>query len=242
MTKLRAIFFDVDDTLYSTTQFAALARHRAVSAMVAQGIDLPVETVERELGEVISEFTSNYSHHFDKLLLRLPRESWAGINRAILIAAGVTAYHATKSELAPFPGVIPFLSNVSENTDLALGIITHGLEIKQAEKLLLLGVVPYIDRRAIFISDQVGIAKPNPKLYTRALDALGLEPAEAMYVGDNPMHDIDPANDLGMHTARVHRENRFKGVRGRTDANYDIESLGELVGPLADDFGLAVRR
>lgn len=242
MSQLRAILFDVDDTLYSTTQFAALARRRAVEAMVAQGIDLPVEAVARELSEVISEFTSNYSHHFDKLLLRLPARSWAGINRAILIAAGVTAYHATKTELAPFPDVLPFFAAVSEQTDLLLGIITHGLEIKQAEKLLLLGVVPYVDRRAIFISDQVGIAKPNPKLYTRALEVLELAPDEALYVGDNPMHDIDPANEVGMHTARVHRENRFKGVRGRTDANYDIQSLSDLEGPLERDFGLTIRR
>lgn len=209
--------------------------------MVAQGIDLPPEAVERELLEVIAEFTSNYSHHFDKLLLRLPQHSWDGINRAILIAAGVTAYHATKSELTPYPDVLPFFEAVSSQTDLVLGIITHGLEIKQAEKLLLLGVVPWLDRRAIFISDQVGIAKPNPKLYARALHSLGLTPGEALYVGDNPMHDVDPANEVGMHTARIHHENRFKGICGRSKPDYDIQALSDLVPVLARDFDISVR-
>jgi len=235
---LRAILFDVDDTLYSTTAFAALARRRAVEAMVAQGLDLPFEEVTRELYEVIGEFTSNYSHHFDKLLLRLPRESWAGINRAILIAAGITAYHATKSELQAFPDVLPFMARVKAHTDLRLGIVTHGLEMKQAEKLLLLGVLPYIDRGAIFISDQVGISKPNPKLYTKALDDLGLAPEETMYVGDNPAHDIDPPNGLGMITVRMRRENRYTEVESLTRADYDIGSLSELVPALESDFGL----
>ena len=85
MAKLSAILFDVDDTLFSTTQFAALARQRAVEAMVRQGLRMPVSEVRRELNEVIAEFTSNYSQHFDKLLLRLPPNSYAGVNRALIV-------------------------------------------------------------------------------------------------------------------------------------------------------------
>jgi FMN phosphatase YigB (HAD superfamily) len=69
--------------------------------------------------------------------------------------------------------VLPFLRRVHEQGDVVLGVITHGLEYKQAEKLLLLKVVPYLNPAAIFISDQVGISKPNPKLYQRACAALG---------------------------------------------------------------------
>ena len=58
VAKLRAILFDVDDTLYSTTQFAAQARQRACEAMVKQGLRLPVSEVRRELDEVIAEFST----------------------------------------------------------------------------------------------------------------------------------------------------------------------------------------
>lgn len=238
MGKLAAIFFDIDDTLYSTTDFAKRARLRAVEGMVAAGLKLPTAVVQRELDEVIAEFTSNYPNHFDKLLRRLPRESWSGTNRALIIAAGVMAYHATKSELEPFPDVLPFLQAVKERTDLLIGVITHGLEIKQAEKLLLLGVVPYLHPEAIFISDQVGISKPNPKLYTRACSALGLNPVECMYVGDSPAHDIDPPNGLGMTTVRCLRDTKHKDARGATEPDYTVASLEELVPALRDDFGL----
>ena len=240
MAKLSAIFFDVDDTLFSTTQFASLARRRAVDAMVKQGLRLPVGEVRRELDEVISEFTSNYGGHFDKLLLRLPPASWAGTNRALIIAAGIMAYHATKAELLPFPDVQPFLRRVHEQGDVMQGIITHGLEIKQAEKLLLLNIVPWINPAAIFISDQVGISKPNPKLYQRACGALGLRPEEVMYVGDHPLHDVDPCNAAGLIPVRIHRDNRFEGLQGRTSPRYEIHSLEELVPVLEGDFGIAL--
>jgi putative hydrolase of the HAD superfamily len=235
---LSAIFFDVDDTLYSTTAFARLARRRAVEAMVRQGLRLPVDVVRRELDEVISEFTSNYPNHFDKLLRRLPRESWSGTNRALIVAAGVMAYHATKTELAPFPEVVPFFQRMTQRTDLLIGVITHGLEIKQAEKLLLLGIVPYLNPEGVFISDQVGISKPNPKLWLRACARFGLAPREVMYVGDNPTHDVDPANELGMVSVRVRRETRHAQLDGKTAADYDIETLADLLPALSEEFGL----
>jgi putative hydrolase of the HAD superfamily len=240
VAKLSAILFDVDDTLFSTTHFAALARQRAVEAMVRQGLRLPVSEVKRELNEVISEFTSNYGMHFDKLLLRLPPASYAGVNRALIIAAGIMAYHATKAELQAFPDVLPFLRRVHEQGDVLLGVITHGLEIKQAEKLLLLKVIPYLNPAAIFISDQVGISKPNPKLYQRACAAIGLSPAEVMYVGDNPLHDVDPVNAVGMIPVRLLRDNRFEGLTGKTKARYEIHTFDELVPVLEKDFGIAL--
>jgi len=238
--KLSAILFDVDDTLFSTTHFAALARQRAVEAMVRQGLRLPVSEVKRELNEVISEFTSNYGMHFDKLLLRLPPASYAGVNRALIIAAGIMAYHATKAELQAFPDVLPFLRRVHEQGDVLMGVITHGLEIKQAEKLLLLNVIPYLNPAAIFISDQVGISKPNPKLYQRACAALALSPSEVMYVGDNPLHDVDPVNAVGMIPVRLLRDNRFEGVASKTKARYEIHTFDELVPVLEKDFGIAL--
>ena len=240
MAKLRAILFDVDDTLFSTTQFAALARQRACEAMVKQGLRLPVSEVRRELDEVIAEFTSNYGNHFDKLLLRLPERCLAGINRALLIAAAVMAYHATKADLKAFPDVPPFLRRVHAQGDVLLGVITHGLEIKQAEKLLLLNVLQWINPSAIFISDQLGISKPNPKIYQRACAGLGLDPREAMYVGDSPLSDIDPVNQIGMISVRILRDNRFAGQSGATEPRFTIKNFDDLVPILDGEFGIVL--
>lgn len=205
MTQLKAILFDIDDTLFSTTEFARRARTNAVRAMIQAGLDLPEEVVLKELDEVLTEFSSNYEHHFDKLLYRLRPGALARINPALLVAAGVAAYHDTKfRELAPFDDVFPLLADL-KRAGVRLGVITHGWTVKQAEKLVRLGLVPYLDPKAIFISDQIGISKPNPKLYLTALRDLGLLPGEVMYVGDSPEHDIAPPKSIGMITVWARR-------------------------------------
>ena len=85
---LRALFFDIDDTLYSTSEFVAAARREAVRAMVKAGIALDEEAVLRELAEVTEEFGSNYGGHYDKLVQRLPAGSCPEGARQIIVAAG----------------------------------------------------------------------------------------------------------------------------------------------------------
>jgi len=239
MSRLRAILFDVDDTLCATTEFAQRARRNAVRAMIAAGLDHDEETVLTELREVISEFSSNYEHHFDKLLLRLETDGGrAPANRALVIAAGVAAYHDTKfRELKPFPGVHELLSELQQ-AGVQLGVITHGLAVKQAEKLIRLGLTRYLDPRAIFISDQIGISKPNPKLYQTALRELGLEPGEVMYVGDNPAGDIAPPGSLGMITVWARAAAKSE-LRDETP-DHVIESFADMRRLLRETYGLSI--
>lgn len=201
MAALEAIFFDIDDTLCATGGFALRARRNAVRAMIEAGLKADEELVLAELLEVIAEFSSNYEHHYDKLLLRLPPESLVGVNPVMVVAAGVAAYHDTKfRELAPYPGVAELLRDLSL-LEVRLGVITHGWTMKQAEKLVRLGLARWLDHDSIFISDQIGIAKPNPKLYAGALRRHGLAAARTLYVGDSPVNDVAPPKSLGMRTA-----------------------------------------
>jgi putative hydrolase of the HAD superfamily len=228
MSRLDAIFFDIDDTLFPTTEFAQRARWNAVKAMISAGLDLPEERVYRELCEVISEFTSNYGNHYDHLLKRLGTDALRDVNPALVIAAGVMAYHDTKfNEIAPFDDVAPLLIDLRE-TDVIVGIITHGWTVKQAEKLLRLKLLPHLDRQAIYISEQVGISKPNPKLYLHALDAHGLAPERTMYVGDSPSHDVLPAKSVGMMTAWSSRAARTTLAETGLEADHTIANFEQL--------------
>lgn len=234
--KLRAIFFDIDDTLFSTTVFAEKARRAAIDAMVAHGLRGDRDELMRELNEVIAEFTSNYEHHLDKLLLRLPKEQINGRNPAILVAAGVVAYHETKSrELRVYDDVYEVMRELGK-TGLLLGIISAGLTVKQAEKIVRLKITEFLDPRAIFISDQIGISKPNPKLYRKACEAVSIDPKEAMYVGDNPKADVEPAKRLGMVSVWMRRSGRHTLDPGMPQPDYQIRNFHELRDLLLKDF------
>jgi putative hydrolase of the HAD superfamily len=237
---LKALFFDLDDTLYSTSEFARRARSNAIRAMIRMGLKTTVEEGLHELEEVVAEFSSNYPHHYEKLLSRLPKSASQGINPALLIAAGVVAYHQTKfAELYPYPDVVEVLKLLAR-TRLIRGVITAGLTVKQAEKLVRLKVYDYLSPQAIFISDQIGISKPNPKLYARACADVGIEPANAMYIGDNPRFDIDPPNRIGMVTARNRRSGKFLDQEGETPPDFEIQTFWDLLDILRDRFQVKV--
>jgi putative hydrolase of the HAD superfamily len=238
VNRLKAVLFDIDDTLFSTSDFARRARANAVRAMIQAGLDVPEQVVQRELDEVLAEFSSNYEHHFERLLQRLPPEATKRVNPALIVAAGVAAYHDTKfRELAPYPDVLPLLAGLAR-AGLRVGVITHGLTVKQAEKLVRLGVVPYLDPKAIFISDQIGISKPNPKLYAAALRELGLVPDEVMYVGDNPDHDIVPPKSIGMVTVWARRGSKKGTQKPAVAPDYVVDDFIELEAILRERFAV----
>ncbi|MCU0722403.1 MAG: TIGR02253 family HAD-type hydrolase [Planctomycetes bacterium] len=239
-TPLQAVFFDIDDTLYSTSEFARRARANAIRAMIRMGLKVTLEQGLHELDEVVAEFTSNYPNHYDKLLSRLPREAWEGTNPAVLVASGVVAYHQTKfAELFPYPDVVEVLKLLAR-TRLVRGIITAGITVKQAEKVVRLRIYDFLTPNAIFISDQIGISKPNPKLYVRACADTGVSPEASMYIGDNPRFDIDPPNRIGMITVRNRRSGKFRDQEGETKPDFEINSFWDLLAVLREKFDVKV--
>jgi len=240
MTRLRAVLFDIDDTLFSTTHFARVARRNAIRAMVRAGLDVPEDEALRELEEVISEFSSNYEHHYDQLLKRLRPPSLRHKNPALIVAAGVAAYHDTKfRQLEPFPDVYP-LFEALKAAGIRVGILTHGWTTKQAEKIVRLGLLDYVHPEAVFISDQIGISKPNPKLYAQALTDLDLSPDEVMYVGDSPEHDIAPPQALGMIAVWSKRAAKRSLEGTGISPDHTVENFDELRTILRETYGVPI--
>ncbi len=66
--------------------------------------------------------------------------------------------------------------------------------------------------------------------------SLNLKPERAMYVGDNPTHDIDPSNAEGMITVRVRRSGRYADVEGTTKADFEARDFYGLREILQRDF------
>ncbi len=241
MSSLKAIFFDIDGTLYSTSAFASKARHAAIEAMIDAGLEMEADALYSELCEVIREFSSNHENHFDKLLQRIPRRVYRGRNPMLIIAAGVVAYHQTKFRfLEPFEDAFEALRRLAMVDDLVRGVITEGLGIKQSEKLVRLNLAQFLSPHAVFISHQLGISKPNVKLYQRACGDLNLKPSHCMYVGDNPHLDIDPANAVGLITVRIRREGPYLEVDSETAPNHEVQNFWDLLEILRNEYHLPV--
>ena len=65
---IQAVFFDMDDTIYDTSGFAAIARRAAVKAMVHNGLQCSEEEGYEQLMDIIKEKGSNYGRHFNILV------------------------------------------------------------------------------------------------------------------------------------------------------------------------------
>ncbi len=236
---LDIILFDLDDTLYSTTEFALRARRWAVRSMIENGLQADEEEAFQELSEVVAEFSSNYEHHFERLIDRMGHGRLGGHNPAVIVAAGIVAYHRTKqAEMEVLPDAGELLDHLRP-LGTRLGIVSAGLQVKQAEKLIRLRILPYFDPKAIFFSDQMGVSKPNPKIYLKACAAVGVDPARAMYIGDRPGHDIAPARAIGMRTVL------YRGAGGKyaeeepdVPAHHDIRDMRELIPILSQEYGI----
>ncbi|MEO2241373.1 MAG: TIGR02253 family HAD-type hydrolase [Euryarchaeota archaeon] len=223
---IKAVLFDLDDTLYPSSKLAEEARKNAIRAMIEAGLDadLTEEELYEELQEIVREFGSNHPRHFNLLLRRIGRDP-----DPKLVAAAVVAYHDTKfAYLKPYPDVIPTLMKLRE-MGLKLGVVTSGLAVKQWEKLIRLGLHHFF--HTVIISEEIGVEKPHPRIFLEAARRLRVKPEECVFVGDRPDRDIRGANRVGMVTVRI-RKGRYRDREPKDEGevpDFEISRLGELL-------------
>ena len=191
---VRAIFFDIDDTLYSSTDLSFKSRRTAIEHMISKGLEMDPEEAYQALLRVVKRYGSNYGYHLDRFftdeLKRRPDYR--------MISAAVIAYHHTKFvNMRPYPHAVETIIEL-RTKGLRLGVITDGLPVKQWEKLVRLGLDDFFETVIISGDEGVGLNKPDPKVFEIALEKIGVTAGEAVMVGDKIHTDIDGANKVGM--------------------------------------------
>jgi putative hydrolase of the HAD superfamily len=203
---VRAILFDLDDTLFDRT--AALRRWATA-----------------QLGEVDADAFA-WIVELDRRG-RCPRLHFAaGIVERFGVQRTVTELAAAfPSELAahvqPEPGVRPAIERLIAHARVA--VVTNG-GAAQRDKLARAGLAHLI--REVFVSSEVGIAKPAPAIFERALAWTGVPASECIFVGDDPLVDLAPAAALGMATAWLPRAPWPATLE--LSPTYTIASIGAL--------------
>lgn len=227
LTKIKAVFFDIDDTLYNSTQLAKMARKNSIKAMIDAGLPEKDESKVFEiLKKIIDKYGSNYPQHYDVLIKEIGG-SW----NPKIVASGVVAYEHTKiGYLTPFPKVIPTLLEFRKK--YKLGIISNGLAIKQWEKLIGLGVHHLFD--VVVTSEEEGFEKPDVRIFKQGVKRIGLKPDECLMVGDRLEIDIVGANEAGMHTALIQKKKHKKTTTKEVKPEFKIEDISELIDVLEE--------
>ncbi len=107
--------------------------------------------------------------------------------------------------------------------DYSLGIISDAQRPFTLPELRMLNLDRFFD--TVVLSSDIGVKKPNPKIFKKAMDSLGVSPEESLYIGDNPAKDLVGAKGIGMKMLLFRSEE--KPYNGFTADGY-INSLLEV--------------
>ncbi len=226
---IKAVAFDIDDTLYDSTKLTTMARRNSIQAMIDAGLPGEEEELYRKLGKIIERFGPNHQRHYDELLREL------GMNwNPRIIASGVAAYERTKvGYLRPFPKVVPTLLELKKRYRLA--VISNGLAIKQWEKLIGLGLHHLFD--AVITSEEVGAEKPAGEIFKSALREMAVKARECAMVGNKLDTDVLGANRAGILSIRIRRGKSAAQRPSSPEAkpDFEIDDISELLNILEGD-------
>ncbi|MFX0058763.1 MAG: TIGR02253 family HAD-type hydrolase [Candidatus Hodarchaeota archaeon] len=223
MSSIKLVAFDLDDCLFDSTGLSERARIKGIDAMINLGLNVDRKKAIIMIQDIVKEYGSNSSQHYDYFIKRLNELDNMEIsfnNQIKYIAGAVMAYHQEKIDsIKLYDDVKPCLNNL-KTRGLKSAIITDSpLPIKQYEKILRLSIDKYID--LVIISDEIGIRKPNPKLFSYCLNKFKVKGSETIYIGDNLNNDIVPAKRNNIHSIYIHRGGK-----------YDFNNTGEEIDDL----------
>lgn len=222
MAKIKAIIFDLDDTLISERKYIE-SGYRHVSNLLADKVNRDSNKIYQLLANLFNISPKNvFNRLFDETGTCYTKET---------ISKLVHQYREHRPDISFFDDVIPCVNKLMAE-GIKIGIITDGFAVSQNQKLKAVDAFHYFEK--IIITDEIGpnkeYWKPHPQAFKLMAEELEVAFNEMIYVGDNPEKDFYISSIYPIRTIRVHR----KGVHADKEyldnirETYLIHSLNEL--------------
>ncbi len=204
---LRAVIFDYGHTLLDF-RFEEEMWLGCLRAMLEAAGGSP-ESAERLRGELerrLAEFYADPDEHAELVYADVVAEALGACGAApppALVRAAIEAEHREWAAARHLHPDAHELLDAIRRRGLRIGIVSNTFDPPDLLHADLAGdgVAERVD--AIVFSSEVGRRKPAPEIYRTALDALGVEPGEALFVGDRVREDVVGPAQLGMSTCLV---------------------------------------
>ena len=185
--RITSIIFDLDETLIdreATMHRFLIKQHQRLSAvLLCEDLGYADTVLKFQEGGYASKRDA-----FQAALTELDQDQ----SLLEIVIQDFEAEYGT--EAISFPDAKITLETLRRS--FSLGLITNGRSLGQRNKMKSARILDLFD--AIVISEEIGIKKPEPAIFSHCLDLLSVDSHEAAYVGDNPTNDIEPANKIGM--------------------------------------------
>ncbi len=215
---LKAVTFDLDNTLIDFMAMKRKASDAAAKEMTMHGLKINLAKVKKELFEFYLKNGIEGNYTFTKFLKKHNAYS------DLAVAAALNAYTLKKYEfMKPYPKVKETLRKLRK-FKLKLGIISDAPKLKMYQRLEMMKLTKYFD--AVVGYEDTMRHKPSKLPFRKMLNKLKAKPSETLHVGDNINRDVKGARNIGMRTCLA----RYgQTANGNHKADFEINSISEII-------------
>ena len=189
---IKAVIFDLDHTLFD--------RHGTLKSLVPrlrEEFQVNTKMTDDEIGDIWCYADDHFVYigweHIHAYLIKMGVFSRAPEYKDY---SAFIYKHFEKNAVA-FPETVPMLNELRAK-GYKTGLITNGYPYLQYAKVDMLGLRECFDE--IMVTGDYGIHKPDRGIFDIMREKLSLSPEEMVYVGDNPINDIEGARGAGWKT------------------------------------------
>jgi HAD superfamily hydrolase (TIGR02253 family) len=217
---IRAIVFDLDNTLVDFMKMKDAAVEAAIDGMIDAGLRLPRAELRARIDTIYRSQGLEYQRVFDELI----RNELGRIDPKIL-ASGIVAYRRGRgAALVLYPHVQMTLLELAKR-GIRLGVVSDAPEPQVWLRLCDLGLQHTFD--AVVTFDDTGMRKPDAAPFREVLRRLDVTPEQSLMIGDWAERDVVGGRSLGMKTVFARYGDTFDTQQ--SGADFDIDDVFELV-------------
>lgn len=225
---LRAVIFDLDNTLTDFMRMKAVSIEAAVEAMIDAGLTMDAEQAKTKLFEIYDREGIEDQRVFDKFL----KESFGEIDPMIHTAAILGYRRGREYTLVLYPHVKRTLIELGKR-GLKLVVLSDAPRYQAWSRLCYLQLQHFFDHVITF--EDTHVRKPDPAPFMRAIELLQMKPDEVIMVGDWPERDMVGASGVGIKT--VYAKYGDTSGAATSGADYEIDDIAELTGIIDELMG-----
>jgi putative hydrolase of the HAD superfamily len=216
---IKALLFDLDDTLYREKDFVE-SGYRAVARYISARFGC-------DYHQFYSTMIDAHDIHGRQMVMTVVKEMFP--HTSISIDNLVSIYRDHRPEIQMYPGYLDLLRELSHSYQL--GIITDGMPEVQESKVRALRVEGVMDNIIYTWKYGEEKQKPHPLSFELMLKSLQTEASNALYVGDNPSKDCAGAHRAGIKFVHIRPPVNSNDSRNEMPGNkpeFSIETLFQL--------------
>lgn len=217
---IKALLFDLDNTLLDFMKMKNSAVNSAVDSMIFAGLSISKNQALKEIHDIYKDLGYEYQEVFDLFL----KNNLGKVDYRIL-ANGIIAYKKGKeSSLHLYKNVDKTLLTLSK-MGLSIGVISDAPSREAWIRICSMKLEHIFD--TVVTLHEKGIHKPSPEPFKKAMKDLDVQPNETIMIGDWPERDIIGAKNVGMKTAFAKYGDTFNTTN--SGADYVLNDISDLI-------------